>query len=267
MDTIEREITPDDSRMVRRMVGYWEYLKALQNLDQLANSLTESEREELDEYVKQRNLFAVDGNLSKRMQVGNSTLTDSKDAVEEHRGLNWMTALARVELGAMLSGYTNVPRPFEVVRPTPNDIDAYRYLLLDGIRSHYWSLKKDPSINYLLKSTNIYNVLSYSRRMKMVRSMIGTLTRSGRKWTYPEQQELVGWKSELDELSGLFIVSIRNYLTKHGESGTRTTKSSSSRYLTRICGAILQGERNELRAGTATQTSSTTGNAWGVGNE
>lgn len=254
--------------MVRRLVGYWEYLKALQNLDQLASSLTESEREELDEYVKQRNLFAVEGNQSKQLQVGNTSLSDEKDAEDEHRGLDWMTALARVELGAMLSGYTRVPRPFEIVKPTPSDMDAYRYLLLDGVRSHYWSLKKDPAVEYLLRSKNgIYNALSYSRRLLMVRSMLGTLARSGRSWTFPEQQELTGWKAELDELSGLLHLYVHDYLTQYVGSGTRTTSSSSSRYLTRICGAILAGERRELRNGSATQTSYSKEGGWGVGSE
>lgn len=240
--------------MVRRLVGYWEYLQALQNLDRLASTLSKSERDELDEYVRQRKLFAVEGNLSKQYQVRNTSLTDPKDVEEEHRGLDWMTSLARVELGAMLSGYTKVPRPFESVKPTASDIDAYRYLLLDAVRSHYWSLKNDPAVSRLLRSKNIYHVLSYSRRVSSVRSMIESLARSRGQWTVPEQQELKGWKSELDELSGMFAVSIRNYLRSQ-HAASRTSTSSTSKYLSLVCRSMLEGERRELRSGVASQSS------------
>ena len=97
--------------------------------------------------------------------------------------------------------------------------------------------------------------MAYSRRLAMVRSMLKTLTRSGREWTYPETQEIATWDSEMDELQGMLNAYIRKYLRSYVDSGRKTTHSQSSGYLTRICGRILDAEQAELAAGTAYQTS------------
>lgn len=198
--------------MVKRLVGYSEYQKALEMLDKLSSTLSDQQRDEVDDYLKERNGYTVDVSLSTELEQGNSTLSDPEDVEKEQYGLSWMTALARIELGAMLAAYTKIPRPFEAVRPGEKDIEAFRYLLLDAFRTHYWSLKQDPKLEYLPRSNDIVPVLAYSRRLIMLRSMLHALSRAGGEWTFPETQEISQWCEELGGLNTFLTGYIRNYL-------------------------------------------------------
>ncbi len=226
-------------------------MQALNNLDRLTQMMTDDERESLDEYIRQNDLFAVNVNLANDLQLSNNAAVEPVSAAEKKLGLPWMTALARLELGAMLSAYTQAPRPFEVVSPTSDDIDAYRYLLLEAIRSHYLAMKRDPEIDDLFQPDNLVKVLSYSRRLNMVQSMLQTLGRSGWQWTTPEIQELTNWKTRLDD----FNDSLEGYVESatHASGTEYTTNQSSSRtFIGRYCIAIANGINRDLENGRAT---------------
>lgn len=233
--------------MVKRLVGYSEYQNALNMLDELSTTLTDKQRDEIDEYIRKRNGYAVDVSLSSDLEQKNSSLSDPKDMEKEQRGLSWMTALARVELGAMLAAYTKVPRPFEVVRPGEKDIEAYRYLLLDAFRTHYWSLKQDPNLEYLPRSNDIVPVLAYSRRLLMLRSMLHALSRAGGEWTFPEEQEIYQWCEELGGLNTFLTSYIRNYLESFTKDDGRTTRYVTE---TRRRATNCSGRLNPFETGT-----------------
>lgn len=245
--TIDTYITPEDYRMIKRLVGYSEYLKALQMLDELSRSLDEEEYRQVDEYVSERNTLAVENNLSRDLENKGSTLADPPGTEEEKRGLNWVTALARLELGSMLAAYTNVPRPFEAVRPTERDIDAYRSLLLDAFRTHYWALKQDPVAERLPGTKNVTAVLAYSRRMIMLKGMVDTLSRAGRNWTFPEIQEITQWNSELNEFRGMLSLYLHAFLQKQQSSMRNTVYENFVVGCGRRCLGALKGYNLESK--------------------
>lgn len=256
--TFDRQITPEDDRMVKRLVGYSEYMQALLHLDQLSRVMTDDERKGLDEYLVGNELFAVEANLAKELRSTHGAM----DGEAEKRGLNWVTALARVELGAMLATYTQVPRPFEVVSPTSHDMDAYRHLLLDGVRTHYLAMRQDPNLENLFQQSQITKVLSYSRRLDMMKSMMQTLARMGWEWSPTEAKALRDWYVSLDDFEGSLKSYVQSYL-RSTSSRQETMHTRKREYVGRYCTIIAEGMAKEVAAGTATVETSTESNPLG----
>ncbi len=248
--TARTRLTPDDPQAVYRLVGYNEYLQALTNLDQLESSVSEIEWDQLDEYVRRRDEFVVRTGLAAELADPRSAFDDPP---QERRGLAWVTALARLELGAMLAGFTDEPRPFERVGPTSFDMAAYKELLLDGARTHYWALQNDTQLDDTARSTRLMPILSYSRRLVMVRAMLRAAMAAGQhEFTPTEAQELVVSKQALDTLQMTFVSRVRGFLTDIQSSNTATYSSERQRIYSRYCGAILEAEQRERATGKAT---------------
>ncbi|MCH7728085.1 MAG: hypothetical protein IH991_16650, partial [Planctomycetes bacterium] len=171
--------------MIYRLVGFYEYVNALREFDQLVQTASPQELEAMDEIVKDYNEYAVFANLSRRIQTDSSSLAEKGAADDDNfqrRGLGWVMALARVEVGAMLAGFTDVPQPFAVVRPTQFEMPAYRELLEDGLRTHYWSLIRDPAVQLViaqsLKEPN-HQTLAYVRRLSITRKFLHAVSQAG----------------------------------------------------------------------------------------
>jgi hypothetical protein len=245
--------------MVGRLVGFYEYGNALMELDRLVMMLSESELAEIDKLVGEKDEFMVYTNLSRRVQSGPSTLDVGDDNVdrpvdekyEGRRGLAWVMALARVELAAMLAGFTEVPRPFEAVRPTHFDAQAYKEMMLDGARTHYWALANDPMLEPVTRMrADQTAVLSYSRRLVIARAMLRAAMKAGMNEYSPIQvRELASWSQRLDELQVGFITKIEQFL--EDQHRTWTTKKRSKDTYEVSCYALLQAERRERAEGTA----------------
>ena len=138
-----------------RLVGFLEYGKALQLLDAFVKSASDEELKIADEIVRDQDQFAVYTNLSRQLQETsffNEQIGDNVRGSSRQHGLDWNMALARVELGAMLACFSSHRRPFEVVKPTDYDSEAYQEVLTDGMRAHYWSLKKDSVVKRIYRS-------------------------------------------------------------------------------------------------------------------
>jgi hypothetical protein len=94
-----------------------------------------------------------------------------------------MLALARVELGAMLAGFTSHAEPFlslvpttyrqERVKTRPFGTAAYGELLLDGLRTHYWSIVRSELIpNYYKTGVPENHLLTFGRRAIVGRQFV-----------------------------------------------------------------------------------------------
>ena len=92
------------------------------------------------------------------------------------QGLHWMTALARLELGAMLSGFTEMKNPFHAVPPTKYDFDAYKKLLEEGWVSHVFGVSKIAKVHMknLPKTSPQRNtlIIKNARRAKLSSELI-----------------------------------------------------------------------------------------------
>jgi hypothetical protein len=242
--------------MVGRLVGFYEYANALDNLDRLVNLVSPSELAEIDKIVAEKDEFTVYTNLSRRLQRGPSSLGNAEAETQsdkyERRGLAWTMALARVELAAMLACFTRVPQPFEAVGPTDFDRAAYVELIQDGAKSHYWALVNDPMLESVthMRADQV-PVLSYSRRLVLARAILGAAMRAGIKDYSPAQMsELTSWKDSLDKLQAGFVLKIEQFL-ETVRSTLKLTNKASNNYV-EACGALLRSEQREISAGRAT---------------
>lgn len=245
-------LSPNDARMAYRLVGFYEYGMAIQNLDRLIRQLSPAELATVNQMVAERDEFTVFTNLARRWQPEFGPLSEPREQPEDdfaRRGLDWVIALARVELGAMLAGFAGNTSPFELLSPSPFELHAYRELILDGARSHYWALNHDPALPMVRKQppTNPL-VLSYSRRALMTQAFLRAAIQLGAGNLAPDELRLlVAWTKQTDALRSEFVTSISEYLAL---DGLRTTVAQ--REYVNACTALIEATKRELESGKAT---------------
>lgn len=231
--TLSKAYLPDDDPyLVNRLVGFLEYTKALESFDELAALAKYEEMKAIDEILKSEPEFTVYTNLSRRLEQGRSSLAETPRGPSDdfaRQGFNWVTALARVEVGAMLAGFTNHPTPFAAVAGKGYDLVEYKEMLLDGAKLHFWALTNDPEFLELAKGFKPNGVtLTYVRRLNVATAFVyaaGGLT--GLELSPPQQNEVVAYAKNLDDARGSLKTAIQAYLSLV-DSKTNTTSSTRS---------------------------------------
>lgn len=232
-----------NSNDMRRLVGYLEYTRALSLLDPLVASASSEELKLMDQIVASRPEYTVYTNISRRIPKQVATSLDEPAAANDtfaKRGLAWVMALARVELGAMLAGYTGQREPFAVLPPTRFEMPAYAEMLTDGARVHYWSLRNDPVVALYASFRNLgvpqvaqqfgrqideSQAIAYGRRVALAREFVQAVAKLGRdELTPPQKAELATWDKEMQELIDVIAYKVLAI----GDSVVRTTGTSTS---------------------------------------
>ena len=113
---------------------------------------------------------------------GNTSVNDVEDRQDNRRsGLEWVIALARVEFGAMVAGFTAHPDPYQWVQPESIAYNATLQLLLEGVEGHYMALqdpaKTDTQLKELYEDNRVKVALAKARRIRIARMMIQVLGR------------------------------------------------------------------------------------------
>lgn len=260
---ISRKLAPADRTLIFRLVGFYEYIKALEHFDRLIQMCDQDELKVIDDIIREKDEFAVYVNLSRRLQRGNSNLSETAADGEdnfERRGFAWVTALARVEVGAMFAGFTSVMSPFEWVRPSQMESAAYRELLEDGMRTHYWALVNDPEFQQIATGRPDHKTVAYVRRLTVARAFLEAAAKIGGAQLAPEQiAELHKWKSDLDKVQYGMIANIESYLGSFSRSNSKTSSNTKDIDAVYACGKMLKGEKYELAQGTASITTESVG--------
>jgi hypothetical protein len=193
--------------LVYRLVGFFEYSQALRQFDKFVADATSKELEIADEIIREQPQFIVHTNLSSRIEKPGSLSEQDSKEVEQH-GLAWMMSLARIEVGAMLAGFTSIPKPFGALPPTNLEVEQYRELVTDGLRTHYWALRKDrrvikywqsgyESIKYAAMTPT--GLIAYIRRSGVALQFLNTTRlHLPSDSTQAQRTELDAWQQELD---------------------------------------------------------------------
>lgn len=195
-----------------------EYTKALEHLDRFVDDASLRELEFADEIVRDNDHFIIYTNLSRRLEQQPNILSErgknERDDFARH-GLPWVLGLARIELGAMLAGFTSAAEPFQLVVPpkksprSPERYGAEEYfeLLLDGMRTHYWSLKNDPEVwNYRKSGVPVEHLVTYTRRLTVARQFLVAAETTAPGVLNPAQTRLLGeWGQELAAVHRMLI--------------------------------------------------------------
>jgi len=245
--------------MVRRLVGFYEYGNALADLDRLVSLASKEDLTAIDEIIADNKEFDVYMTLPDSFspedgyaEIATKTAKSSAATGTEFRrsGLAWITALARVEFGAMIAGFTEQPFAFSTVTPETHDYENVMQLLLEGVTEHYKDVAGMLSgVDGMKRDASMTNMLTLSRRIRIARTMLVPLLAPGEsEYSSGQAQELANYKSNLDVGQTLVNGSIRSLL------GSRTSSSSDtiSRETVNACGLQLRAEDRELAAGTAT---------------
>lgn len=229
------KLAPEDYSLMYRLVGYYEYIKALENFDRLLAMCSPTEIDVIDELVKERDEFAVYTNLSRRLQRAQSTLTErpqKPDDSFERRGFAWVVALARTEVAAIIGGFTHMPAPFESVRPTKYEMAAYRELLQDGARTHYWALVNDPALKKLLRAVPDHRTVAYVRRLTVALEFLHAAAKvDANHYTQIQFAELKKWNNDLEEVRLSLLANIQSFLSG-GSYQTASSKTEEQQFET-----------------------------------
>ena len=250
-------IPPLNPKLVNRMVGYLEYGRALYLLDQLAKNCSAKELEVIDEIIRSRDEHAVFVNRSRILERESSALSEQPQETNdefERRGLAWLTALARVELGALAAGFTDYPDPFALAPPGNLDRDEYAEVLLDSLRTHYWALRNDPiAANMPAARISDTQAIAYGRRVSITLAFLQAVRELQGARLAPEQlAELNRWQTELTALRGVIIWG-KLKLFPNGTASVRSKSFNPNHdLLSQCCPALNNIIAGDLAAGRAT---------------
>lgn len=222
-----------DPNRIFRVVGFLEYSKALESLDQLAALATPDELRAIDAIVTSEPEFTIYTNLSRRLEMGRSTLVEQKTGPDDQyirKGFKWVTALARVELGAMLAGFSEHPQPFAAVAGKGYDLVEYKELLLDGAKMHFWALTNDPAFAEIMRRfTPDGTTLTYLRRLNVATAFVYALAATtAAEMTPPQQQEVTVYAKKLEECRLDIRLDIESYLAQVMVAKSKTTSKSQN---------------------------------------
>ena len=245
-----------------RVVGFLEYGVALRYFDALLQQLTPEELKAVDAIVGDRPEFAVHTNIAKRVQAAPSSLvpvsasTSSEQSKTERRGLAWVMALARVEVGGVLATFTGHPSPFEAVGPSKYEMSAYQQLLLDGAQTHYWALANDPEARRVAKIVPDTQTLAYIRRLNVAQHFLVAAIQSQSNNLNPLQiAEAMKQKQQLEGLRGVYSSNVAEYIALMNSRQEVTTKKLRPEQTSvEACFAQLRYEPKALARGAAQST-------------
>jgi hypothetical protein len=135
-----------------------------------------------------------------------------------------MLALARVELGAMLTGFTTHPNPVLSFAPAtfasgserrkvaPYGSLEYIEMLQDGLRTHYWAIVREQLIeNYYKSGVPENHLLTYGRRATVAREFLRSVIRLNDsaspevQFTREQIAELQSWDQTFQKLQRIVL--------------------------------------------------------------
>lgn len=246
-------VTRQRNENAYRLVGFSEYATALNMFTKLVSISNDQELREMDDMIKDHPSLAVFTNLSRGITPPTSTILEPPKDQEDRfakQGLAWMMALARVEYGAMVSGFTDLDNHFHLETLGEKEKEAFTEILLDGVRMHYFSMINEPLGRAVLKgNAGFSQAFGFGRRAVMVRSMINALAEVSREdFNQAQQQELANINREIGNYADGSIASVSAYLMTNGVSNASFDFDSLD---LRGCGAIVRGIKGDLAAGRA----------------
>ncbi len=246
--------------MARRVVGYLEYGRALDVFSELVSMSDEEDLAAYDAIIGTRSEFSVFNTMPEgfeetgdesRNQVASKT--GETGLARANLGLPWLVALARLEFGAILAGFTEHPDPYQYLQPDSFAYTETMQMLLEGVASHYLTLQNDEvQEQYIKENANVQGALTLSRRVRIARAMLRPMMKEERsRYTSNQANQLEKAANDLDTAQASVNSAITKYLS---QSATLVQDETVTREILNACGAQLAAERREILEGTATIT-------------
>ena len=181
------KIADQEDSIPYRLVGSYEYDRALKLLTGLIAKSTPEEIQVYDQMLQKRAEFSFLNGLALKLKQRPSMAKASSDDRQKFedkfkkKGLAWMMALAKIELAATKSLYGKEKLPFETMHVSDFDRKEFLQLLADDAMAHLRSLKDEALFKVVLnrKTMPDSNTVAYLRRLKLVKDMLESLARAG----------------------------------------------------------------------------------------
>ena len=215
-------IRKQDPNLIYRIVGAVEYRNALDCFDWYCS---EEEMQAFDELVQERDELEVEVNLSRNIVHPPSSLDQQAAEPDDkfrRRGLRWIMAIARTELGAMRIGFAADENAFQQLA-IKYDQREYLKTVFDGMRSHFWTLADDPQLNGVLRGdANVTKTLAYFRRVLVATGFVdGGAALANDILTADQQKEMLDWKRKLNQIQSVLAARIKSFHKKTVVTGRR----------------------------------------------
>ena len=182
--SFKKSFAPEDGTIPYRLVGSYEYLIALESLEELMEITTPLEKFTINSLLFDQPEFSFYSGVVSELGVTASLVdadADEKTKFEfayRKNSLPWLIALARVELGATMSLYGTEQSPFSFFAPTTTGNREYAKLLADDLMTHWNALATDPRFEQVMSSPGSEESLPYLRRLKLIDDMLAALQTS-----------------------------------------------------------------------------------------
>lgn len=256
---------------VQRLVGYLEYSRALALLDLVVSQSSLDEQYIMDDIVRSKPEFTIYTNLSRRVSASPTALDEAPAEENDtfaRKGLAWVMALARVELGAMVAGFSDRADPFRAFPPTPQELPAYKEILLDSARSHYAALQNDPVADFFWgyrnrqltlqqraasrPEVNELQAIAYVRRAVIAGQMVEAVRQGGKGELTPAQaQQLAAWSGELASLRDVILYKVLGLGTTERTSQQTSTSTTERKAGWQGCLYQIEAGKKAMRGGKA----------------
>jgi hypothetical protein len=199
-------------------VGYYEYTHALAKFDELVKTATPEEMEVVDTIIGKRDELSIPTNLSVNIPHPANVLDEVADDPQDkfvRQGLNWMMGLARMEVASVTAGFMDQKDPYRFIGATEFELDAYREILVDGLRTHYWALQNDADLPLVRKGkASIQRLTAYGRRLFLTLEMLRTAQALSHGATPEQLRELSRWEDHLSQIQSNIIFEISEYIRR-----------------------------------------------------
>jgi hypothetical protein len=194
----------------------------------------------IDEIIKSEPEFTIFTNLARRIEQGRSSLAEKPNGPNDdfsRRGFRWVTALARVEVGAMLAGFTDHPNPFGAVMGKGYDIVEFKEMLIDGAKIHFWALANDPDFAEAIKTFKPNGqTLTYVRRLNVATAFVyAAAGLTGLDLSPPQKDEVATYVKNLDDARSAFQSAIQVFLSTVFSKTNTTSNTTSNTQFVEFC--------------------------------
>ncbi len=221
--TTQKVIAPADKTMIYRLVGSYEYTMALQYLEYLVNHSTMDEIKVYNKIIASRPEFQV--------YTQPHLYSRQSSQYNVHQGIEWVLAFARLELAGVLAAYSDIPEPFEMLRPTVLERSALNQLVLSDTAVHIKAILNDKYYNKMIKESKKgigSETLAYLRRLKLITHFLNYSNRHLQKTKQPIMaKSFIDWSNVFRTNARKLLAIINRDLQRSNRTNTVTLNENS----------------------------------------
>jgi len=261
--SLKREFVPEDWTIPLRTVGSHEYTNAVIEFDQLVEISSADEIDAFNQIILEQEEYAFFSGSDldpHRERVSDSKvdqLSNSRKRTTKKQSLQWMLALARVEVGASVAMYGHAGNGFELLRPGEFGFEEYSQLVATDAIAHTKALSTDSVFNQRVQKGKKVDsdTVAYLRRLKVVNDMVEYVRNNAREDVASTTGELLvnlrNARKELSRQAGDATVDVT--LRRQGPEESNTRKRIGETYgndivsrspITRACQRLFLQRQN-----------------------